>query len=47
MGKDGQIVSRAGGRAHVRYLACYVGGVLKTKDLLWLPSLDTFRTFAA
>jgi hypothetical protein len=27
--------------------ARYVGTTLKLKDLGWLPSLDTFRTFAA
>jgi len=27
--------------------ACYVGTTFKLKDLDWLPTLDTFRTFLA
>jgi hypothetical protein len=30
----------------VQQLACFLRCVLKTEDLFWLPSLDTFRTFA-
>ena len=33
------------GSGAVRQLACFVRSTLKSTDLFWLPSLDTFRTF--
>jgi hypothetical protein len=49
MGKFEQgwiIPHRSPGLGAARQLACFVGGTLKLKDLKWLPTLDTFRTFA-